>query len=82
MGQEIDLQGWDTVNVVTIDVLNGAIAAQKTWPPKFDLDETQTPGGSLGSITGDWGPWQIVPGRTGGMLEVLCPILKLSLIHI
>lgn len=76
VSQEIDLQGWDTVNVVTLDVLNGAISAQKTWPPKFDLDETQAPGGSLGSITGDWGPWQITPGRTGGELEVLCPVVK------
>lgn len=70
MGQEIDLQGWDTANVVTADVLNGAIAAQKTYPPSFDLTE------GTNAIKGTWGPWQLTLGRSGSLLEFTCPIVK------
>ncbi|MBR0828482.1 TULIP family P47-like protein [Bradyrhizobium manausense] len=70
MGQEIDLQGWDTANVVTPDVLNAAIAAQKTSPPTFDLTE------GTNAINGTWGPWQLTLGRSGSLLEFACPIVK------
>jgi len=70
MGQEIDLQGWDTANVVTPDVLNAAIAAQKTYPPSFDLTE------GTNAIKGVWGPWQMTLGRSGTLLEFACPVVS------
>ena len=70
MGQQIDLQGWDTANAVTVDVLNAAITAQKTTPPTFDRTD---PAGS-NAIKGVWGAWQLGLGRTGGMLEFACPV--------
>lgn len=66
--REVSLQGWDTANVVTLDVLNAAIASQGTTPPGFDLTEAPT------SITGKWGPWQVTPGRDGSLVEILCPV--------
>lgn len=66
--REVSLQGWDTANVVTLDVLNAAVAKQKTTPPTFDLTEAPT------SITGKWGDWQVTPGRDGSLVEILCPV--------
>jgi Clostridium P-47 protein len=70
MGQEITLGGWDTANVVKIDVLNGAIVKQGTTPPNFSLTETPD------SIVGVWGPWQVTTGRTGEYLQLHCPIIS------
>ncbi|MBR1086417.1 TULIP family P47-like protein [Bradyrhizobium manausense] len=70
MGQEINLQGWDTANVVTADVLNAAIVAQKTYPLSFDLTQ------GTNAIKGTWGPWQMTLGRSGTLLEFACPVVS------
>jgi hypothetical protein len=72
MGREINLQGWDTANIVTDDVLNAAIAGQGTSPKSFD----NTDPGSGASITGVWGPWQKTSLRTGEMVSFMCPIVS------
>lgn len=70
MSGEVSLQGWDTANVVTLDVLNDAIAAQNTTPPTFNLAEGPN------TIKGKWGPWKVTPGRSGELIEVACPIVS------
>ena len=59
MAREVSLQGWDTANVVTLDVLNKAIAAQNTTPATFTLTE------GLNSIKRQVGTLAGHPRQTG-----------------
>jgi len=68
----ISLQGWDTANVTSFDVINAAIAKQGKTPPSFSF--TSGDPLSVPSATGVWDTWLLVPGGSGQTLQMMCPI--------
>ncbi|WP_373504788.1 TULIP family P47-like protein [Aestuariivirga sp.] len=69
---DISLQGWDTANVTTFDVVNTAIATQAATPKTF----AGTPADlqAIPTVSGNWTAWSIVPGGSGGTLRMKLPI--------
>jgi Clostridium P-47 protein/SPRY domain len=68
----ISLQGWDTANVTSFDVINSAIVKQAKTPPPFSF--TSGDPLSVPSATGVWDTWSLVPGGSGQTLQMNCPI--------
>ena len=69
---DISLQGWDTANVTSFDVINAAIVKQAKTPPPFSF--TSGDPLSVPSATGVWDTWSLVPGGSGQTLQMSCPI--------
>ncbi|MBR1086416.1 TULIP family P47-like protein [Bradyrhizobium manausense] len=68
----ISLQGWDTANVTTFDVMNASIKTQGKTPATFSFlsgDPNSQP-----SVDGSWDSWSLVAGGGGQTVQVKCPI--------
>ena len=70
----ISLQGWDTANVTTFDVINTSIVNQGKTPANFGF--TSGDPNSQPSIDGTWNAWNLVPGGSGQTLAMACPIMR------
>lgn len=68
----ISLQGWDTANATTFDVINAAIKSQGKTPPTFSFASGDP--NSQPSVSGNWDAWTLVAGGTGQTIQVKCPI--------
>ncbi|WP_434663897.1 TULIP family P47-like protein [Klebsiella sp. MISC125] len=64
--------GWDTVFAVPVDKVNEVFSASGEYPTNFDY----TLVGSLVTLTinGNFGPWLITAGGTGGLMNMKIPV--------
>lgn len=71
----VDLFGWDTVFGISYTKANQAIRDLKSTPPKFDYDDEKG-GVQKGTLTGQWGDWQLTTKGDGQNLTLQCPIVQ------
>ena len=65
----IDLQGWDTANVISYSKMNRAIAKSNSTPKDFDFtDDTEW------EIQGKWSPWELTLGGDGQNIYMKCTV--------
>ncbi|MBR0828483.1 TULIP family P47-like protein [Bradyrhizobium manausense] len=68
----ISLEGWDTANVASFDVINAAIKSQGKTPMTFSFvsgDPNSQP-----SVSGNWDAWSLDVGGSGQTIQVKCPV--------
>ena len=72
-GHQVDLDGWDTANVLRMETLNAAIKKNTSATPgTFDASNAL-----MGAqAKGTWGPWEIAPDPkvAGAAVRVICPV--------
>jgi hypothetical protein len=75
---ETDLFGWDTVFAISYTKANEAIANNKSSPANFELP-WPAKGDDKRTLYGNWGPWRLDMGASGGGLIMRCPVTTGSL---
>ena len=68
----ITTMGWDVVYATTLQKINNRLSASGKLPTTFSGSVQDL----TGSVTGSWGPWELISGSPSNLLWMHCPIVS------
>ncbi|VFN01529.1 MAG: P-47 protein [Candidatus Kentron sp. G] len=68
-----DLFGWDTIFAISFTKANETIANNASSPKQFEMP-WPSQGADKRTLQGNWGPWRLEIGGSGGTILMRCPV--------
>lgn len=78
LAAEATTYGWDTVNCVSLPVVNQVLQSSSNYPPQLTMNLNESENWTL---TTDFGPWIISPGGSGAILIMKLPLTSATMTY-